>query len=226
VPSLRSGARNAEREVADGATTTVGDGSDLSRYLPTWCWADGFRDMACGSSGPRRARRSDVGTRGPRTPRDRWSCWSGRASVWEGGCLRGSDQVGGSFPFHREGNHSNAVASLHRHMVGSFGSRACRRRADTCSPRAEPRADPARVPLRGSRHYLSASRHGERASMLHHSVRIRPLTDPTSARDDASYWRQQPPALRLAAVELLRRQVYGAPTRLLRIARVVQRESR
>lgn len=62
--------------------------------------------------------------------------------------------------------------------------------------------------------------------MLQRQVRIRPLADPEAARDDASFWRRQPPAARLAAIEILRRQVYGAPARLLRIARVLQREPR
>ena len=33
--------------------------------------------------------------------------------------------------------------------------------------------------------------------MIERSVRIRPLTDPTVARDDAAFWREQPPAARL-----------------------------
>jgi hypothetical protein len=59
--------------------------------------------------------------------------------------------------------------------------------------------------------------------VIKRTVRIRPLRDPAAASDDASYWRRQPAAARLAAVEFLRRQVYGAPARLLRVARVVQR---
>lgn len=60
--------------------------------------------------------------------------------------------------------------------------------------------------------------------MLQRQVRIRPLADRASSEDDASFWRRQPPAARLAAIEFLRRQIYGAPARLLRIARVLRRE--
>ena len=60
--------------------------------------------------------------------------------------------------------------------------------------------------------------------MLERQVRIRPLIDPAAARDDAAFWRRQPATARLAAIEILRRQVYGAPARLLRTARVLQRK--
>jgi hypothetical protein len=58
--------------------------------------------------------------------------------------------------------------------------------------------------------------------MIKRQVRIRPLADPNAAREDAAFWRAQPPAARLAAIEILRRQVYGAPARLLRTARVLR----
>lgn len=52
------------------------------------------------------------------------------------------------------------------------------------------------------------------------------LADVDDIRQDLEYWLRRPPEERLAAVELLRRQMYGPPTRLQRIARVVQRSQR
>ena len=51
--------------------------------------------------------------------------------------------------------------------------------------------------------------------MLERQIRIHPSADLAAARDGDAFLRQQPPSARLAAIELLRRQVYGAPARLL-----------
>lgn len=62
--------------------------------------------------------------------------------------------------------------------------------------------------------------------MLERQLKIRPLREPHPGREEAAFWRARPAAARLAAVEFLRRQVYGAPTRLLRTARVIRLEER
>ena len=50
-----------------------------------------------------------------------------------------------------------------------------------------------------------------------HSINI------SSARADLAHWLRRPPAERIAAVEYMRRQFYGNPARLQRVARVVKR---
>ena len=52
------------------------------------------------------------------------------------------------------------------------------------------------------------------------------LTDPSSPGEDLKYWLKRPAKERVAAVEILRNQIYGRPTRLQRVARVIQRLSR
>jgi hypothetical protein len=49
------------------------------------------------------------------------------------------------------------------------------------------------------------------------------LNDPDAARRDLEYWLSRPPEERVEAVEILRRQFYGNPGRLQRVARVIQR---
>ena len=52
------------------------------------------------------------------------------------------------------------------------------------------------------------------------------LTDPSNLDEDLKYWLKQPAKDRLAAVEILRNQIYGRSARLQRVARVIQRPSR
>jgi hypothetical protein len=49
------------------------------------------------------------------------------------------------------------------------------------------------------------------------------LTDPDAARRDLEYWLTRTPEERVEAVEILRRQFYGNPGRIQKIARVIQR---
>ena len=52
------------------------------------------------------------------------------------------------------------------------------------------------------------------------------LGDPAAEKADLAYWLSKTPEERIAAVEILRRQVYGSPSRLQRVARVIQRPQR
>ena len=52
------------------------------------------------------------------------------------------------------------------------------------------------------------------------------LTDPSNLDEDLKYWLKQPAKNRVAAVEILRNQIYGRSARLQRVARVIQRPSR
>jgi hypothetical protein len=52
------------------------------------------------------------------------------------------------------------------------------------------------------------------------------LTDLSNLDEDLKYWLRQPAKDRLAAVEILRNQIYGRSARLQRVARVIQRPSR
>ncbi len=52
------------------------------------------------------------------------------------------------------------------------------------------------------------------------------LGDPAAEKADLAYWLSKTPEERIEAVEVLRRQVYGSPSRLQRIARVIQRPQR
>jgi hypothetical protein len=52
------------------------------------------------------------------------------------------------------------------------------------------------------------------------------LTDPSNLDADLKYWLRQPAKDRVAAVEMLRNQIYGRSARLQRVARVIQRPSR
>lgn len=55
-------------------------------------------------------------------------------------------------------------------------------------------------------------------------VKFRRLGDPSGAREDLEYWLSRSPEERVAAVEFLRRQYYGDPGRLQRVARVIKRK--
>jgi hypothetical protein len=52
------------------------------------------------------------------------------------------------------------------------------------------------------------------------------LTDPSNLDEDLKYWLGRPAKDRVAAVEILRNQIYGRSARLQRVARVIQRPSR
>ena len=58
--------------------------------------------------------------------------------------------------------------------------------------------------------------------MIQPVLQRRPLRDPEASRLDLRHWLSQPPAARIAAVELLRKQHDGTTARLQRTARVVQ----
>jgi len=60
-------------------------------------------------------------------------------------------------------------------------------------------------------------------SMLTPVVRKARLSELDSAREDLLFWLARPAEERLAAVELLRRQMHGVAPRLQRTARVIQR---
>jgi len=52
------------------------------------------------------------------------------------------------------------------------------------------------------------------------------LTKSSNIKEDLKYWLGRPAEDRLAAVEILRKQIYGNSARLRRVARVIQRPSR
>ncbi|MBM4110737.1 MAG: hypothetical protein FJ254_05180 [Phycisphaerae bacterium] len=60
----------------------------------------------------------------------------------------------------------------------------------------------------------------------HWPVTIRPLHDPAADARDRAYWMSRTPEERLAAAELLRLQHDGPPSRLARVARVIERGQR
>ena len=62
--------------------------------------------------------------------------------------------------------------------------------------------------------------------MIQPVLNRRPLRDPEALRLDLQHWLKQPPAARIAAVELLRKQQDGTAARLQRTARIVQRPPR
>ena len=72
----------------------------------------------------------------------------------------------------------------------------------------------------GSRHRDGGRR--ERI-VIEKVVRKWKLGDPAAEKADLQYWLSRSPEERLAAVEELRRRFYGYPTRLQRVARVIQR---
>ena len=62
--------------------------------------------------------------------------------------------------------------------------------------------------------------------MIKKIIKITRLKDSSNLDEDLKYWLKQPAKDRLAAVEILRNQIYGSSTRLQRVARVIQRPSR
>jgi len=62
--------------------------------------------------------------------------------------------------------------------------------------------------------------------MIKKVIKISNLNDKNLISDDLEYWLSKPPAERVAAVEILRRQFHGSTERLQKIARVIQRPSR
>ncbi len=54
-------------------------------------------------------------------------------------------------------------------------------------------------------------------------IRKRPLRDPNAAREDLEYWLSRPLEERVAAVDLLRAQMYGTGHKLQKVARLVRR---
>ena len=62
--------------------------------------------------------------------------------------------------------------------------------------------------------------------MIKKVVKKTRLKDPSNLDEDLKYWLRQPAKDRLAAVEILRNQIYGRSARLQRVARVIQRPSR
>jgi hypothetical protein len=52
------------------------------------------------------------------------------------------------------------------------------------------------------------------------------LTNSSSTDEDLKYWLRRPAKDRVAAVEIIRNQIYGRSARLQRVARVIQRPSR
>ena len=58
--------------------------------------------------------------------------------------------------------------------------------------------------------------------MIQKTVNKHDLDDPTAAERDLAYWLSRPSVERLAAVDLLRKQVRGSTARLRRVARVVE----
>ena len=60
--------------------------------------------------------------------------------------------------------------------------------------------------------------------MIKKVVRKHNLNDYSEIEDNLSFWLTKTPSERISAVEFLRRQFYGRPTRLQRLARVIQRQ--
>jgi hypothetical protein len=58
--------------------------------------------------------------------------------------------------------------------------------------------------------------------MIRKVVQIHRMDGYSEIRQNLEYWLSRPPEERIAAVEELRRQVYGDSHRLQRVARVVQ----
>jgi hypothetical protein len=59
--------------------------------------------------------------------------------------------------------------------------------------------------------------------MLKKEIQKRNLQDLSTPKSDLAFWLKKSPEERVAAVDFLRRQYYGTPTGLQRVARVVQR---
>jgi hypothetical protein len=57
--------------------------------------------------------------------------------------------------------------------------------------------------------------------MIEKVVAKHELNDPDAARRDLEYWLSRTPEERVEAVEILRRQLYGNPGRIQKVARVV-----
>ena len=59
--------------------------------------------------------------------------------------------------------------------------------------------------------------------MIQRVVKKRTLKEEGEANHDLEYWLNVSPAMRVEAVDLLRKQHYGSTARLQRTARVIQR---
>jgi hypothetical protein len=62
--------------------------------------------------------------------------------------------------------------------------------------------------------------------MIRKIVKKHDLDNFSEIRQNLEYWLSRPPEERLAAVDALRRQYYGDPQRLQRVARVILRKHR
>ena len=62
--------------------------------------------------------------------------------------------------------------------------------------------------------------------MIQKTVTKRSVQDPSSMKEDLTYWLSKTPEERVATVDYLRKQYYGNAARLQRVARVVQRPPR
>jgi hypothetical protein len=62
--------------------------------------------------------------------------------------------------------------------------------------------------------------------MIRKVVQIHRMDSYSEIRQNLEYWLSRPPEERIAAVEELRREVYGDSHRLQRVARVVQQAQR
>jgi ribosome recycling factor len=62
--------------------------------------------------------------------------------------------------------------------------------------------------------------------MIQKIVKKHRLQERTTMQEDLAYWLSKTPEERVATVDYLRTQYYGNPTRLQRVARVVQRPPR
>ena len=62
--------------------------------------------------------------------------------------------------------------------------------------------------------------------MIQKTVTKRSVQDPSSTKEDLTYWLSKTAEERVATVDYLRKQYYGNAARLQRVARVVQRPPR
>ena len=58
--------------------------------------------------------------------------------------------------------------------------------------------------------------------MIKKVIKIRNLNDKSLIKEDLQYWLSKSPQERIEAVEILRRQFHGNPTRLQRIVRIIE----
>ena len=59
--------------------------------------------------------------------------------------------------------------------------------------------------------------------MIKKVVKIKELNNKNAFLDDLNYWLSKSPEERVAAVDFLRKQIYGSSERLQRVSRVTQR---